>query len=104
MESSAVNDSSLVQAQLLICLVGALAILGILWLNGGRDANREPRSKKEARWAAVFAEESMTAALVLPADRALLSALAQKCEVALKSLLHDDLLDLSHRELSLIHI
>ena len=41
----------------------------------------------------------MTAALVLPADRALLSALAQKCEVALKSLLHDDLLDLSHREL-----
>ena len=41
----------------------------------------------------------MTAALVLPADRALLSALAQKCEVALKALLHDDILDLSHREL-----
>ena len=98
MESPASADS-LVQAQLLICLVGALGILLILWLNGGRDANREPRSKKEARWAAVFAEESMTAALVLPADRALLSALAQKCEVALKSLLHDDLLDLSHREL-----
>ena len=96
MESSA---DSLVQAQLIICLVGALGILLILWLNGGREANREPRSKKDARWAAVFAEESMTAALVLPADRALLSALAQKCEVALKSLLHDDILELSHREL-----
>ena len=34
---------------ILICLVGALGILFILWLNGGRDANREPRSKKEAR-------------------------------------------------------
>ena len=95
MESSA---DSLVQAQLIICLVGALGILLILWLNGGRDANREPRSKKDARWAAVFAED-FTAALVLPADGALLSALAQKCEVALKSLLHDDILDLSHREL-----
>ena len=66
------------QAQLLICLVGALAILGILWLNGGRDANREPRSKG-ARWAAVFAEESTQAALF--ARRPLLSARAQKCQL-----------------------
>lgn len=91
-----------VEISLLVGILGILAYVWLYWRSGGREAFNESAEDKQARWSSLFQnvdDSDVARELVHPSDKPEIMRLSQKCGMALRALLNESELDLSHKAL-----